>query len=219
MRKLPTVAALAFTSLAHIHNALGATLVVTDVAAVYPNNAGIVEVEGQDPPPWTTPMVFTTSGGTFITYCDDLGHDVFIEGGQHLLYTIGLVTTDGEGHAISEAISNVMGQIARIGLTDMALGHNPDPVIAANAAIWALEYHTLATSTDSGVQAFIDYFETDIHDDGQGFAQGLISLDGAQSQILASAAIPETTTWLMLLLGFGTLGYVGYNRRLARVVL
>jgi hypothetical protein len=198
--------------------AMAASYVFTDVAAVYPDNAGIIDVPTQEPPPWTTPIVFTTSGGqTFTTYCDDLGHNVFIEGGQNLTYETALVTTDGEGHAISEAVSNVMGQIARLGLLDAAHG-DQDGAIAANGAIWGLEYGVHVTSPNATIQSDLDAFVSNTHDDGRGWALGLVDpLQGDQAQILPSAAVPEPSTWLMALIGFACIGFSIFRQRLTTV--
>ena len=197
--------------------AMATSYVFTNVAAVYPDNAGIIDVPTQEPPPWTTPIVFTTSGGqTFTTYCDDLGHNVFIEGGQNLTYETALVTTDGEGHAITESVSIEIGQIARLGLLDAAHG-DEDGAIAANGAIWGLLYKVAPTSPNATIQSEIVSFMTNTHNDGRGWALGLVDpLQGDQAQILPEA-VPEPATWLMMLIGFACIGFSIFRQRLATV--
>jgi hypothetical protein len=199
--------------------ALATTYTVTDVETTYADNSGIVNGPNWDSP-WTTPIIMTTSGGqVFTVYCDDLFANVYVGGGQDLTYETGLVTTNGSGGALTEATSNVLGQIARAGLLDAA-GANQDGAIAAQAAIWGFEYGGPVTSTDATIQSDIYAFMDNTHDNGTGWAHGLISLSGTQDQILASAAVPETSTWLMLLVGFSCLGYAASKRaRAVRVQL
>jgi hypothetical protein len=158
----------------------------------------------------------TSTGQTFTTYCDDLFHNITIEGGQDLTFVTGLVTTNGIGGALSEATSNIMGQLAEVGLAALGKG-NDDLSIAAQGAIWKLEYGGPVTSPNSIVQADIMSLLDDTHNDGTGFAHGLISLDGAQSQILASPAVPEASTWIMMLCGFVGLGFTASRAKRATV--
>jgi len=135
-------------------------------------------------------------------FCDDLNHTVNVGGPQALEYTVGLVTVDGTGKALSEAVSNEMGQLADIGVFDYD-HHNEDGAIAAQAAIWGIEYGVAVTSTDSTIQHFINQDLT-VKNNGKGFATGLIGMDGQQSQI--TGGVPEPAAWAMMLMGFGGLG-------------
>ena len=194
---LLTTTAAAILSLSPVK---AATFTITDVGTSFADNSGIINGPGFDSP-WTTPIILTTSTGeTFTTYCDDLFNNITVEGGQALTYVTGLVTTNGIGGALTEATSNIMGQIAGIGLADLAKG-NDDGSIAAQGAIWELEYGGPVTSTDATIQGDITTLLDTVHDDGTGFAQGLISESGTQDQILGSAAVPEPSTWVMLLMG------------------
>jgi PEP-CTERM motif len=201
--------------------AMAASFTFTDVSTSFADNAGIIDgpgFSGADAP-WTTPILLTTSTGeTFVTYCDDLFHNITIEGGQALTYTTGLVTTNGIGGALSEATSNIMGQLAGIGLADLAKG-NDDGSIAAQAAIWELEYGGPVTSPNAAITEDIFTLLDTVHNNGTGFAHGLISLDGTQDQILPSAAVPEPATWAMMLLGFIGLGYAARQTKTRRVAL
>jgi hypothetical protein len=197
--------------------AMAATFTFTNVSTAYPDNSGIVTVPGFGTP-WTTPIIFTTSDGqTITTYCDDLGHDVTVEGGQNLTYETALVTTNGLGDPISEAISNEMGQLTTLGLELSGKG-DEGGAIAAQGALWGIEYGVHVTSTDPSIQSTIDVLESVVSDDGRGWALGLIDpLQGDQGQILPEA-IPEASTWLMLLTGSVAMGFMAFRRR-AQVAL
>jgi PEP-CTERM motif len=192
-------------------SASAATFTITDVSASFADNSGVVDV--LSPPslggvqrPWTTPIVMTTSTGqTFTTYCDDLFHSITIEGGQDLTYTLAPVTTNGIGGKISEATSNIMGQIAHDGLVALEHG-NDDASIADQAAIWQLEGYGPVIAVNPIIEGDILKVLATTHNDGSGFAMGLVSSNGTQGQILASP-IPEPSTWVLLLSGFVFLGY------------
>jgi hypothetical protein len=213
---LATAAAVLLSGQVH-----AATFNIVDVGTSFADNAGIIDgpgFSGSDAP-WTTPILLTTSTGeTFVTYCDDLFHNITIEGGQSLNYVTGLVTTNGIGGALSEATSNVMGQLAGIGLADLAKG-NDDGSIAAQAAIWKLEYGGPVTSSNATIQEDITMLLDTVHNNGTGFAHGLISLSGTQDQILASPAVPEASTWAMMLIGFLGLGFAARQTKTRRVAL
>ena len=195
-----------------------ATFNIVDVGTSFADNAGIIDgpgFSGADAP-WTTPILLTTSTGqTFVTYCDDLFHNITIEGGQSLDYVTGLVTTNGIGGVLSEATSNIMGQIAEIGIVALDKG-NDDLSIAAQGAIWELEYGGPVTSPNAVITQDIFSLLDTTHNDGTGFAHGLISLDGTQNQILASPSVPEASTWMMMLAGFVGLGFAATRQTKTR---
>jgi len=97
-----------------------------------------------------------------------------------------------------------MGQLAREGIVAAAHG-DEDGAIAANGAIWGFEYKVHPTSPNAIIQKDIDAFLSNTHDDGRGWAMGLVDpSQGIQAQILPSAALPtapETSTWVMLTIG------------------
>ena len=119
---------------------------------------------------------------------------------------------------LTEATSNVMGQLAGIGLVDLAHG-NDDGSIAAQGAIWELEYGGPVTSPNAAITEDIFTLLDTVHNNGTGFAHGLISLDGTQDQILASPAVPEASTWAMMLIGFLGLGFAARQTKTRRVAL
>ena len=191
--------ALLAASLATVASA--AEIVVTNVG-VGNNNDNNVNVPGYGLE-WTTPILMTTStGGNLVVFCDDLQHVVYITGGQNLHYEVGTVTVDGANNTLTESQSNRMGQLADIGRVAYYKG-DEDGAIAAQAAIWSIEYGINVTSTDATIQGDLAK-DLLVKQDGYGYARGLIGLDGQQSQILG---VPEPTTWAMILAGFGLVGF------------
>ena len=181
----------------------------TDVGTAYSDNAGIVNVPGYSAP-WTTPIIFTGPAGSITSFCDDMEHDVYVEGGQNLAYHTGPVTVDGLGHPLSEATSNIMGQITTIGLNDYRHG-NENAAIAAQAAVWGEEYHINVTSSNPIIESYITSFYG-IHDNGHGWANGLINNNGVQNQILGGG-VPEIPTCMMFLTGILALTWVALPRK------
>jgi hypothetical protein len=188
--------------------ASAADLIITDVG-VGNGSLGNVFVAGYGAP-WTTPILMTDSNHVLhIVFCDDLQHDVYVTGGQHLLYDYAPVTVDGFGNALSEATSNRMGQIADLGRAAY-LGGDEAGAIAAQAAIWGIEYGIAVSSTDGAIQADI-LSDLLIQDNGRGRALGIVSESGTQNQIIG--LVPEPATWAMMMVGVFGLGAMLRRRR------
>jgi hypothetical protein len=201
---------------------------ITDVEAG--NGAGqfgTVSVSGWGQP-WTTPLVLTdTNGKSYVVFCDDLQHDIYIGGGQSLPYHQGLVQYDGFGNLLgtlgpaytaaqwiaAEDISNRMGRLADIGRHDFKTG-DLQGADAAQAAIWGLEYAQYGwtpSASDPLVQKDLTR-DLNIAANAKGWAHGLIADGGTQNQILGS--VPEPGAWVMMILGVGMAG--GALRRARR---
>jgi len=188
--------------------ASAADLIITNVG-VGNGNLGNVSLGGYGNP-WTTPILMTDSNNQLhIVFCDDLQHDVYVSGGQSLAYDYALVTVDGFGNALTEATSNRMGQIADIGRAAY-LGGDENGAIAAQAAIWSIEYGAAVSSTDATIQADI-LSDLLVADNGHGFALGIVSENGTQNQIIG--VVPEPATWAMMMLGLFGLGAALRKRR------
>ena len=161
--------------------------------------------------PWTTPILFTDSAGqTLVVFCDDLNHVVYVGGGQSLPYVTTLVTIDGLGNPLSEGTSNKMGQLADLGKYDYLKG-NEEGAIAAQAAIWGIEYNTPVSSSDATIEAYITN-DLKVQDNGHGWATGLKPVDGYSFQSQITGGVPEPSTWAMMLVGFAGLGFAGYRQ-------
>jgi hypothetical protein len=186
------------------------TLYVTDVETGN-GDLGNVSVPGYGNP-WTTPILFTINGKTVVVFCDDLDHVVYVGGhNPGLPYTYSLVTVDGLGHPLTESQSNIMGQLADIGRFDYLHG-NEDGAIAAQAAIWAVEYKIGVTSTDTTIGTDIAN-DLLLRDNHSGFALGLVPTDGSTTQAQITGGVPEPATWAMMLVGFLGVGFMAYRRK------
>jgi PEP-CTERM motif len=185
------------------------TLIITAVGTGN-GDLGNVSVAGYGNP-WTTPILFTdTQGQTFVVFCDDLEHVVYVGGGQYLPYVTTLVKYDGLGRALSEATSNVMGQLADLGKYDYSKG-NEDGAIAAQAAIWGVEYKVAVASTDPIIESYI-LNDLKVQDNGSGWARGIMPANGYDTQAQLTGSVPEPSTWAMMVLGFAGVGFMAYRR-------
>jgi len=183
--------------------ASAATIIITDVG-VGNGNFGDVSVSGYGTP-WATPILLTDShGNSYFTYCADLDHEIGVGGGQSLPYHEGILTANGLGQPLTESVSNVIGQIAGLGHLDYIHG-DIDGQVAAQAAIWQLEYGGVTINPDLSHPQIAQDFNNflNIQDNGRGWADVLLSDRGTQNLVLG---VPEPGTWAMMLVGFGALG-------------
>jgi PEP-CTERM motif-containing protein/fibronectin-binding protein len=168
------------------------------------------------------PVELQVSGGPdIIAYCADLNHDLH---GQ--TYHYGLLKENGLGGGIDEATSFRIGTIAAMGFADLAAGGDANDQLAAAAqlAIWSIEYGTTPTSFDTADYANIqtDYnaFIALTPTGTERYAEVLIPNGNwpgdsslSQQMVVGLSAVPEPSTWAMLVLGFAGLGYAGFHRQ------
>ena len=128
--------------------------VIAVAAYAAPAKATIIDVVGYNLPDglsfnsvttdgysyYTGPIQLVLSDGTDLNvYCADLNHVL-----QPGLYQYGVLNTDGNGNAISAALSSRLGALAAAGLADLAASDYADAA-SVQAAIWDLEYGVTST--------------------------------------------------------------------------
>jgi hypothetical protein len=216
MRNLLLGAAAALGALAMASTAGAATFLVSDVGVqTWGNQVNVAGHTGE----YATGIIFNND---LLVFCVDLEHNI---GVTHydpaLVFTWGYLTVDGAGVAISEADSNRIGQLANKGLF---LSNSSDPdrvddVSAIQAAIWSIEYHSVAVSSKPEINTEIAHFINDTHDNGKGYARSLIAHGpgvAAGVQNMVPGFVPEPAPWALMIGGFGMAG--GMLRRRRRTV-
>jgi hypothetical protein len=138
----------------HMKKLLLATAMVAAAAFATPAKATIIDVVGYNLPDglsfnsvttdgysyYTGPIQLLLNDGTTLTvFCADLNHVL-----QPGLYQYGVLNTDGNGNAISAALSSRLGALAAAGLADLAASDYADAA-SVQAAIWDLEYGVTST--------------------------------------------------------------------------
>lgn len=213
MRKLLLGAAAALGVLTMASTAGAATLLVSDVGVeTWGNQVNVAGHSGE----YATGIIFNTD---LLVFCVDLEHNI---GVTHydpaLVFTWGYLTVDGAGNPISEADSNRIGQLANLGL---ALSKSSDPdrvddVSAVQAAIWSIEYNSVATSSNPAINTEIVHFINDTHDNGKGRARSLIAHDAGVRegvQNMVPGFVPEPASWALMIVGFGGAGAMLRRRK------
>ena len=208
-------------------------LLATALAGLAPiaANAGEIIVTGYDLPDgeaygtglingysyYDGPVTLHVQGGPDITaYCADLNHELQSGAG----YSYGLLTQNGQGDPISQALSNRIGHIAQLGFA--ALGANDGFLAsAAQLAIWSLEYDVTPTFYDGVVESDFQTLIGDVFANNGAYATALIPdgdwpQNGSLSQQMVvglASGVPEPSTWAMMLTGFAGLGYAAFRHR------
>ena len=91
--------------------------------------------------------------------------------------------------------------------------HRSQYLTAVQAAIWALEYGTTASTGDAFTNTQIASYVT-LADNGRGRALALISQDGHQNMV-PGGFVPEPAAWALMISGFGMVGVMLRRRRTA----
>jgi hypothetical protein len=94
---------------------------------------------------------------------------------------------------------------------------------AAQLAIWSVEYRNvpnvqadIESGISNGLLADLHKLMTDSETNDGTYARALIPSDGSQNQQMLTrqvAAVPEPSTWAMMILGFSGVGFMAYRRK------
>ena len=230
MKVLALAFASAATLLAATPSAYASNIDITNVQVPY-GLYGVVLTGGDLPgnSPYTVyrtgEIILTTQYGDLATWCVDLFHDINL-GGSYTYKTMPL-TNDNSGTMPSNSNPLTTQQIddisylATIGTAEMNADPSNDLSTAIQAAIWQVEYHTVATySDDTGFAADLAALDAllpyptysggvEISNDSN---TGLFN----SQHLFTTQTIPEPSTWAMMLLGFAGLGYAASRRNLRR---
>jgi len=181
-------------------------------------------------------IVLTTQFGDLATWCVDLFHDIGL-GGSYTYMTMPL-TTDNSGSSPSTSNALTTTQIDDISflasygtaalnaaITAGGTTTELDDLSAAiQAAIWQVEYGTVATySGDTGfgtdlseidalLPATMNYGGVQIGNPGD---QGLFN----NQNLFTTMTVPEPSTWAMMMIGFAGLAVVGYRKAKPKTAL
>jgi len=178
---------------------------------------------------FTTPTGWTNIGHTegVVTYAD-IGNTIPSYDGGLNFYSIGGVASNGHsspGEGISQTVATTIGNTYRltVGLSDE---NGPNLSSVLNVAIGSQLNQVTLTADSSGF--FHRPFETYTFDYVATSSLTTISftlfsstdsgnndplIDGVSFEQIATGAVPEPSTWAMMMLGFAGLGFMAYRRR------
>jgi hypothetical protein len=208
-------------------------------AGIYSDNQLIVD--GNDVYASAIGLTQQGSNALFWVFCVDFTHDISVGvGGQYtfgspLTYTTGLVTTNSipsaaSGSPLTTAQQQEIQYLASFGVGLANAGGAPtswnstlnDELTAVQGAIWKVEYNYTITGGTGNQLSLISQYVSDagkyvgLHPDAA-LAPGLFSPDAQAPanlyQAFATGAVPEPSTWAMMILGFCGLGFMGYRRK------
>jgi hypothetical protein len=183
----------------------------------------------------TTPTGWTNIGPSqgIVTYAQVGNTMPSYDGGQNF-YSIGGVATNGfsgQGWGIGQTVATTIGNTYRLtvglsdengtGLTDVLnvqIGSQSNHVTLTadgssffNRPFATYTFDYVATSSSTAVN-FTLFSSTD-------FGNNDPLIDGASFQQIAVGAVPEPSTWAMMILGFAGVGFMAYRRRNQAAVL
>jgi hypothetical protein len=210
--------------------ASAATLQITS-AGIYSDNTLIVG--GNEVVASAIGLTAQGSGNLFWAFCVDLTHDISLNIGSQftfntpITYNSALITTNFNPSPtpLTTAQQQQIQYLASFGIGLAQSAGNPatwnqtitDALTAVQGAIWDIEYDTTITSNNKPeIITLLAQYVSDAeayvaeHPDAP-LLEGLVSPEGAQA--LAISAVPEPSTWAMMILGFGGIAFVAYRRK------
>lgn len=178
---------------------------------------------------FTTPTGWSNIGHTegVVTYAD-IGNTIPSYDGGLNFYSIGGVASNGlssAGEGISQSVATTIGNTYRltVGLSDE---NGPGLTSVLNVLIGAQLNQVTLTADSTGF--FHRPFETYTYDYVATSSLTAISftlfsstdggnndplIDGVSFQQIAVGAVPEPSTWVMIIAGFAGVGFMGYRRK------
>lgn len=211
-------------------------------AGIYSNN--LLTVDGNDVN--ATAIGITVQGSSAIewVFCVDFTHNLnVLVGAQYpfsppLPYSTALVTTDSNpstltGNPLSTTKQQEIAYLANFGIGLANAGGNPaswssalqDELTAVQGAIWRIEYNFAISGGTANELALLGQYVSNAQNyvelnPNAPLAQGLFSPDATSPinlyQGLVTAGVPELSTWAMMIIGFGGLGFLAYRRNAKR---
>ena len=170
---------------------------------------------------YTGPIVFNVEGGPDVTvYCVDLNHWL-----QTGIYKVVALDTNGEGQALTEEASSLIGSLAEFG-AGVGLGNIADQDYAAlaQARIWDVAYSmdgATSTTSDPTLASLFNVVNGMSFAD-RGYALALqpygsgwpYASNASQEMVIGfGSPVPEPSTWALGIIGFGLVGFMGYRKR------
>ncbi len=163
---------------------------------------------------YTGPFVLSTSIGNMTVYCADLEHLIY---NTTYTYAFGQLTQDGvtppSTGQLSQAASNEIGDIAVIGGRAFGTG-DYDMAVAAQAAIWDVEYGTTSSTANVTIAGDIAALLNGSYPEPSPYSHAIIpyGYDWPYSGPQQLIPVPEASAWAMMALGFAGLALAGYRR-------
>ncbi len=194
--------------------------------------SGFVSGTGVD----TGIILLTTTGGSIIpVFCIDLFHDVGI-GAQNplLVYTTGAIVADSSmdpagtgGNPLTAPVPGEIQTLVNLGAAAYLGGTGTADIYAGLAgAIWTIEYNTNGNNeTVTGSPTVNALIAADVaYAVAHPAAYSSSLFPGANGVAFGagqgfSSAVPEPSTWAMMLMGFAGLGFAGYRRARTRIAI
>jgi hypothetical protein len=175
------------------------------------------------------PVTFTTDADPITAYCIDIFHDMFLgslNGGAGYAYHDEALTTDSSastssgqaGVALSQTQLDQISSLLNFSLT--LNGSDPDfgaKRAGIQGAIWEIENPLYTVTPAQGaVTTYMNLYKSEA---GTvlpvGTFHSIYADDWGHQAFAYGGGVPEPATWMMLIMGFGSLGAAMRRRRMA----